>query len=637
MKTKLTLLIAVLLAVTCTTSLGQPTITLQPTNFPVLSLGASVGNRVLASGAAPLSYQWRHDGAPLVGKTTPSITLTNLKLTDKGAYDVVVTNISGATTSSVVTLNMDSTFTKIMSGPLVTDLEGSVTGNWADYDGDGFADVYVANTGTGRNSLYHNEQGTNFTRVVSAPFQTDFLRSWFAAWADYDNDGNVDLIAADLNGGVNAQRLYRNNGNGTFSAVSDPALRSDSAPATSPWWFDYDNDGFLDLFAAKGFLNSPANDVLFQNQGDGTFRKMKAPEVGNLVSDNLGSEFCFSSDYDNDGRQELLVYYNQPNGYSATTWRYENGAFVALLNGMPFMALACGDYDNDEWLDAFGTSLFHNLSGGGFAEITEALNMTETTSGAPPTWGDYDNDGWLDLFFTGNKLNGFFQNNRDGTFTQVLTGSPVWDLENAWAPVWVDYDNDGFLDLFVAVGDGAPQKNRLYHNNGNANHWLKVKLDGRASNRSGIGARVRAEATISGQTFWQVREINCGVGQGGQSGLLAHFGLGDAANVKTLQIQWPSGIVQELQNVSANQFLTIVETQGYTNAPPQFSGAASDAGGVQLSFSEPAAGARYIVEASTNLVNWTKLMARTSVGAGTNHIDSNSPKLARRFYRLAVP
>ncbi|MCX6923375.1 MAG: ASPIC/UnbV domain-containing protein [Verrucomicrobia bacterium] len=179
--------------------------------------------------------------------------------------------------------------------------------------------------------------------------------------------------------------------------------------------------------------------------------------------------------------------------------------------------------------------------------------------------------------------------------------------------------------------------NRLYRNNGNTNHWLKVKLDGRASNRSGIHARVRAQATINGQTFWQMREISCENGVAAQNGLLAHFGLGDATNVTTLRIEWPSGIVQELQNVAANQFLTVVECQGYIGSCPSFAGATKATNGLQLSITEPAAGALYCVEASSDLLNWTKRVVRTSAGATAQFTDTSTANYTNRFYRIVVP
>jgi hypothetical protein len=257
--------------------------------------------------------------------------------------------------------------------------------------------------------------------------------------------------------------------------------------------------------------------------------------------------------------------------------------------------------------------------------------------GYQASWGDYDNDGWLDIYYTGwgTIPNGLLHNNRNGTFTEILMGSPVYDLGNRAVPCWTDYNNDGFLDLFVARGGEVNESNLLYRNNGNTNHWLKVKLDGRASNRSGIGARVRAQATINGQPISQMREISC---EGSHvNGLLAHFGLGDATTVTTLRIEWPSGIVQELPNVAANQFLTVVESQGYLGAAPQLSVVTNTASGLQLSITEPSAPARYALEASTNLVNWTKLMARTSVGGTFNYTDPGATNYSRRFYRISVP
>jgi hypothetical protein len=296
---------------------------------------------------------------------------------------------------------------------------------------------------------------------------------------------------------------------------------------------------------------------------------------------------------------------------------------------------------NDGFLDAFVQTekglvgLYRNLAGLGFTNVAATAFPSLPTNAFAASGIDYDNDGWLDVlvFSDASPSIALFRNNGDGTFTSKTVGGPT-SLVGGW-PVWGDYDNDGFPDVLMAYGDG--RRNSLFRHNGNTNHWLKVKLDGRASNRSGIGAKVRVHATIGGTNFWQMREIS---GQGlvqYDNGLLAHFGLGDATNVTTLRIEWPSGIVQALPNVAANQFLTVVECQSYTNAPPQFSGVANDVAGVQLSITEPASNARYLLEASSDLVSWTKLMARTSAGGTALFTDTGSTNYPMRFYRLQVP
>jgi hypothetical protein len=152
--------------------------------------------------------------------------------------------------------------------------------------------------------------------------------------------------------------------------------------------------------------------------------------------------------------------------------------------------------------------------------------------------------------------NSLYHNNGDGTFTAVSLGSLTSDVGTCWSCGWADYDNDGFLDLFVANGGG---QNLLYRNNGNSNGWVKVRCVGSVSNRSAIGAKVRVKAFYRGASRWQLREIFGGDGCGNIQPLLAHFGLGDATNIDTIRIEWPSGIAQELYNLAPRQSLTITE------------------------------------------------------------------------------
>ena len=239
----------------------------------------------------------------------------------------------------------------------------------------------------------------------------------------------------------------------------------------------------------------------------------------------------------------------------------------------------------------------------------------------------------------GKEPNFLYQNNGDGTFTKITSGSLVNELGNCGGAAWGDYDNDGFLDLFVANGFFVRSANNLlYRNNGNSNSWLNLRLIGTVSNRSAIGAKVRVLATIGGKTFWQLREISGGSSFGSQNDMRANFGLGDATNADIVRIEWPSGIVQAMTNVAAKQFLTVVEQQqrGATN-PCSFTAVTRATNGTVNLSSAGETDLRYVFEASTNLVNWTRLGIRTNLTGGIQFSDFKATNFANRFYRLSVP
>ena len=239
-----------------------------------------------------------------------------------------------------------------------------------------------------------------------------------------------------------------------------------------------------------------------------------------------------------------------------------------------------------------------------------------------------------------------FHNRGDGTFEPVDVGSPIRDGRIHAVVTWADYDNDGFLDLFVGCGEtGGLELDHLYRNNGpangNANHWLKVKLNGQASNRSGIGAKIRVRATIGGKEVRQVREITGNGSSSGGPGLIAHFGLGDSVQATTVRVEWPSGIVQTLTNVLAGQIgqppLLVTEHQEYSGAAPAFAGASFAPTGFDLAVAEPAIGIVYVFEGSADLATWTKLMVRTSAGGAYEWVDEQASNQPTCFYRLGVP
>lgn len=241
---------AVTSSVATLTVLVPPTITRQPTNQSV-SLGANITFSALAAGTAPRYFQWRFNETNLPGKTSTSLVLTNLQPTNAGGYTVVVTNVAGSVTSLVATLTVDPTFTKITSGAIATDRGLFGGSSWADYDNDGFVDLLVSNYGGGGNFLYRNNRDGTFSRINASPIGTDPQHTIHCAWGDYDNDGFLDLVT--FNGAANfteLNALYHNNGNGTFSRIAAAIvgeLASVPGNCHGGAWGDFNNDGLLDL------------------------------------------------------------------------------------------------------------------------------------------------------------------------------------------------------------------------------------------------------------------------------------------------------------------------------------------------------------------------------------------------------
>jgi hypothetical protein len=649
---------AVLLAVS--NAPAQPSITLQPNNQSV-SLGASVSFRVFATSTnSPVVFHWRLDGTNLLMATNSSLTVNNVQTTNAGNYDAVMTDNSQSVTSRVAKLDVDPTFTKITTGTLVAVAGTGTACGWGDYDNDGFMDLFVTsafNVGNRMaqvNRLFHNNGNGTFTEItIGAPVSE--ARDWRGgSWVDYDNDGHLDLFvtSTDDDGFVAQNELFRNNGDGTFTKMTPQAAGAivpGGGGSEGPVWADYDNDGFVDVFVARY-----GPDWLFHNDGDGRFSRV----TNSLPPDNQTNYAAAWSDYNNDGLPDLFVCSKDP----PTNRLYLNlggGAFAQVTGGDILKSQAhafnCGwgDYDNDGYQDLFVNNdfcpvgpcnepnfLFHNNGDGTFTRVTNSAvgSIISDVSGAVVAWGDYDNDGYLDLFLPNTPQSWFYHNNGDGTFTRILTGSLVNDGGiNPVSCAWGDYDNDGFLDLVVIRGaDVAVETNLLYHNNGNSNAWIKVRLVGLASNRSAIGAKVRVKATIRGKNMWQLREINTGSGYGAGA-LEAHFGLGDATNIDQLRIEWPSGIVQNLTNVAPRQILTVVEHQAGPVAPFTLSGALSSTNQTVALTVTGNPGALYVFEASTNLINWTKIGVRSNATGTVQFVDAKATALARRFYRVTAP
>jgi hypothetical protein len=457
-------------------------------------------------------------------------------------------------------------FTKITTGPLVTDPGEKLTSIWADFDHDGHQDAFVTRVG-GDNYLYRNLGNGTFEKLATPPVTSSGGASTAAAWGDYDNDGRLDLFVANRGQG---HFLYRGLGGGGFSAVQGSPVLAGGPTTYHCAWVDYDNDGDLDLFV----VNLGAASFLYQNNGDGSFTKNTTAAIANVSANWISSAW---GDYNGDGLMDVFL--AEAAGGPDALYRNDGGGVFTQITTGPIPAGAGGaltgawaDYDNDGDLDLFVANrdgvnfLYRNDGVGGFTKINQGDIVTDVADSNAAAWGDYDNDGWLDLYVANgdtpaNQANFLYRNNGNGTFTKITAGAPATDSEYSTSPVWVDYDGDGALDLFVATASGS---NSLYRNSGNGNNWLKVRLAGTVSNRSAIGAKVRATAQINGVTRSLLRYVG---GDGGftSQNLELHFGLGDAETVDEVRIEWPSGWVQILNDVAANHVLRIAESTGTTS------------------------------------------------------------------------
>ena len=427
----------------------------------------------------------------------------------------------------------------------------AMSGVWGDYDNDGCGDLFIAGHGSKKTDrLYHNACNGTFTDVTKvAGIKEEFFTGYGAAWGDYDNDGYLDLYIANYGKPISNTEflsepniLYHNNRNGTFTETTVKAGVSGATQCgiISPWeihnkviggpykesyqpvWFDYNNDGLIDLFIATDSAVSP----LYKNNGNGTFTEVT-----------------------------------------------EEAGLCKLGTGM---GVTVGDFDNDEDLDIYVTNtganyLWQNNADGTFSEQAAEKNVADHLSiGWGTSFFDYDNDGDLDLYvvngtvratITGNedlgkvRVDKLYENN-GGVFTEVSREEGIVGDDAKEGGAFGDYNNDGFTDIFVVSSIRFPEsRDRFYQNRGNENNWLKIILKGTKSNRDSIGARIRL--TASGKT--QIREVVSGSSFISQNSLWQTFGLGKAKIIDDIEIRWPSGIEKTFNNIKANRKLVITE------------------------------------------------------------------------------
>ncbi len=450
-----------------------------------------------------------------------------------GDLDLYVVTGFAADNNNVLYRNDVGTFVRVTGVPVVLDAADSACSTWADYDNDGDVDCFVSNLVSQGGMLFEGHAGGALTLNTGAGLGGMGLKGTGCAWGDYDNDGHLDLIVAALigqGGIVTGNRLFHNDGDGTFTEVSTGPMVTTLDSHHHPTWSDYDGDGDLDLFFASGAAGGLKLDRLYRNQlietGSATFTAITA---GPIATDVRDSQVLSWVDYDNDGDLDLYAV------------NYSN-----VANQL---------YRND---------------GASFTKITTAGPIvTEVGASHGVVWGDFDNDGDQDAYVVRDlgDVDRYYRNEGNGTFTRITTGAFVNSPLSGYGAAAGDYDSDGDLDLFVptARSEGA---SILYRNDlVPGNHSLTLLCRGTTANRSAIGAKVRVHAMIGGLPRWQLREILAGTSYGGHNALDAHFGLGDATVADTVRVEWPGGGVDQLTQVAADARVIVVQGQATLAVP----------------------------------------------------------------------
>ena len=449
--------------------------------------------------------------------------------------------------------NGDGTFTDIAAAAGVADTGYGMGCAVGDYDNDGFPDLYVTNFGA--NVFFRNNGDGTFADITIETGTGDTRWGASCAFVDYDNDSFLDLYVTNyvkytiesdqvcMNKGVRVycdprlyegelDILYQNNGDGTFTDVTESAgFSKATGRGLALAWGDYDDDGDMDVYIA----NDADQNFLYHNNGDGTFTDVSLTAGVGFSEDGeaengMGADF---GDYDNDCRLDLVVtnfqdqtntlYHNEGNGL------FSDVSYASRIGTMSLPYLAWGvsfcDYDNDGYPDLF-------IANGHLDANVQAFNPT----------GFYEQPNLL------------FRNNRDGTFdeTGVDSGSGMRLEKVSRGFAYSDYDNDGDLDLLVTNLKGAPD---LLENGGGQNTWLSLKLIGTHSNRDAIGSRVK----VTAGNLTQIREVRSGSSYLSQNDMRLYFGLGKHRRINQIEIQWPSGLQERLEGVEVNRILTLVE------------------------------------------------------------------------------
>jgi ASPIC/UnbV protein/VCBS repeat protein len=457
-----------------------------------------------------------------------------------------------------------------------------------DFDNDGLLDVVVSTVDSCLPlRYYHHERDGTFRDLTAAAHLSDQLGGLNVTATDYNNDGRIDLFV--MRGGWEfpmRNSLLRNDG-GTFTDMTrESGLSSALYRTHSAAWADFDNDGFVDVFV--GHEEAPS--ALFRNMGNGTFVDVAKAAKVNRTAFTKGAAW---GDYDNDGYPDLYVsnyvgenflYHNERNGTFT-----ERGKALGVEKPIMSFTTWFFDYNNDGWLDLFVTDfvpsvtevvrdmlklprqaetmkLYRNNGKGGFDDVTASVKLDHVVPAMGANFGDIDNDGYLDVYlgtgapsYAALMPNVLYRNHDGKYFVDVTAATGTGHLQKGHGVAFADLDGDGQVDIFENIGGFVPGDvyyRALFKNPGHEANWIDVKLVGSKTNHAAIGAKIKVTLD-DGSTRY--REVSAG-GSFGSSPFAQHIGLGKGRKVSTLEVWWPaSDTRQSLRDVPVNRETVIKE------------------------------------------------------------------------------
>ena len=467
-----------------------------------------------------------------------------------------------------------------------------------DFDGDGLLDLMTSSWHLqDQIRLFRNEGDGTFEDVTESAALTGLTGGLNLQQADYNNDGFADVFV--LRGawmgedGLWPNSLLRNNGDGSFTDVTLRAGLGSRHPTQTAVWSDLDRDGWLDLYVGnetRGEADHPAE--LFMNNGDGTFREVAVASGVAAVGFIKGVD---AGDIDNDGLPDLyvsrlgqpnLLFRNEGPDAAGTPQFSEIAAAAGVRDPLESFPTWFWDFDNDGWLDLFVAGylmqpgaltaelldldvpatlprLYRNDGDGTFTDVTAEAHLDRFMYAMGSNFGDLDNDGWLDMLvgtgdpdYSALMPNRAFRNDGEGGFQEVTVSGGFGNVQKGHAVAFGDVNGNGDQDIYMNLGgalEGDGYRNAFYANPGHGHHWLTLRFQGSRSNRLGMGARVRVSVERPDGTLREIHRVVDSGGSFGGNSLQTEIGLGDATTIRELEIRWPSdNSVQRFTNVDSD-------------------------------------------------------------------------------------